>query len=73
MEGKFMKHNIKVRIGKNIVGTIKRKLYAEYCGNFNPVFCQYNYKRCLVHSEEGDLSDPFRRDETYLNKLYIEL
>ena len=24
-------------------------------------------------SDEGDLSDPFRREENYLNKLYIEL
>jgi hypothetical protein len=25
-----------------------------------------------VKSEEGDFSDPFRRNENYLKKLYIE-
>jgi hypothetical protein len=68
-----MKHNIEVRIGNTVVGIIKRKLHAEYFGNFNPIFCQYNYKKCLVQSEEGDLSDPFRRDENYLETLYIEI
>lgn len=54
-------------------GYIFRVLKAEYCGNFNPVFCQYNKERYLVKSTEGDLSDPFRRNESYLTSLYIEI
>lgn len=51
----------------------ERKLFAEQCGNFNPIFCRYKGKRCLVHAVEGDLSDPFRREESYLSTLYIEV
>ncbi len=73
------RHRIEVRIKRGfmrpgvLVGEIKRVLRAEAIGNFNPVFCTYHGKRHLVSSMEGDLSDPFRRDESYLNKLYIEL
>ena len=56
-----------------VVETVKRTLQAEAMGNFNPIFCQYNYKQYLVHSDEGDLSDPFRREESYLKTLYIEV
>ena len=52
-------------------GYIFRVLTSEQFGNFNPVFCRYQHKKYLVKSEEGDLSDPFRRDESYLNNLYI--
>ena len=55
------------------IATIKRVLRAEQIGNFNPIFCTYKNKRHLVQSLEGDLSDPFRRDETYLQTLYIEI
>ena len=55
-----------------VTETIKRKLWAEQIGNFNPIFCRYKGKRTLVHSDEGDISDPFRRDETYTKTLYIE-
>ena len=74
-----MKHNIQVRIKRsygnpgNIVGTIKRKLYTEQIGNFNPIFCNYHYKDFLVSSMEGDISDPFRRNASYLKTLYIEI
>lgn len=55
-----------------VVETIKRVLRAEQIGNFNPLFCRYaNNPRVLVHSDEGDLSDPFRRDETYSRSFYI--
>jgi hypothetical protein len=54
-----------------VVGTIKRKVWAEQIGNFNPVFCRFQKRRTLVHSDEGDLSDPFRRDESYLKKLFV--
>lgn len=55
------------------MGTIYRTLRAEAIGNFNPLFCRYNakHKRCLVRSREGDLSDPFRREPSYLSSLYI--
>lgn len=52
---------------------IHRKLFAEVLGNFNPIFCRYNKVKYLVQSEEGDLSDPFRRTDSYLNSLYIEI
>lgn len=74
-----MKHTVQVRIKRDymnpgaLVGTIKRKLRAEAIGNFNPIFCTYHGKRHLVSSMQGDLSDPFRRDETYLDALYIEI
>jgi hypothetical protein len=56
-----------------LIEVIKRKVWAEAIGNFNPVFCRYKGKRCLVQSEQGDLSDPFRREESYLSSLYIEI
>jgi hypothetical protein len=59
--------------GKEIE-TIKRVLRAESIGNFNPIFCTYKGdKRVLVHSLEGDISDPFRSGESYLKTLYIEV
>lgn len=51
---------------------IKRKVWLEAIGNFNPMFCTYKGKRTLVKSDEGDLSDPFRCTENYLDTLYIE-
>lgn len=54
-------------------GYIFRVLSFEVCGNFNPAFCRYNKERYLVKSTCGDLSDPFRRDESYLEKLYITI
>ena len=56
-----------------LIETIKRKPYLEAIGNFNPMFCRYKGKRELVKSREGDLSDPFRREESYLETLYIEV
>ena len=69
---KRKRHVIQVRdtTGKTL-HTILRVPWAECIGNFNPLFCRYRRKRCLVHSDAGDLSDPFRRDETYLATLYI--
>ena len=54
-----------------VVETITRKCWAESIGNFNPIFCRYKYKRTLVHSDDGDLSDPFRATEDYLKTLFI--
>ena len=56
------------------IESIRRVLRAEAIGNFNPIFCTYKgEKRNLVQSRHGDLSDPFRREESYLNSLYIEV
>lgn len=55
------------------VETIKRKLTSCVIGNFNPVFCRYMGKEYLVSSDEGDISDPFRADESYLNSLFIDV
>jgi len=56
-----------------VIKTIKRKVWLECIGNFNPMFCRYNKKRCLVNSLDGDISDPFRREKSYLRTLYIEV
>ncbi len=57
----------------NVVETISRKPWLECIGNFNPMFCRYKGQRTLVHSDSGDLSDPFRREEGYLKTLFIEV
>jgi len=73
------KHSIEVRIKRHygnpgaLMGIIKRVLRAEMIGNFNPIFCTYHGTKHLVKSMEGDLSDPFRRDASYLQTLYIEI
>lgn len=56
-----------------LVKTIARKPWLEQIGNFSPMFCRYNHKRTLVHSDEGDLSDPFRRNENYSKTFFIIL
>jgi hypothetical protein len=55
------------------IETIRRVLRSEAIGNFNPIFCTYKGRKMLVHSKEGDISDPFRRDDSYLKSLYIEV
>lgn len=55
------------------IEVIHRVLRFESIGNFNPIFCTYQNKKYLVQSLEGDISDPFRRKESYLNSLYIEI
>ena len=69
------KQTIQVRFKPTgqIINTIKRKLRSEAIGNFCPIFCTYKGKRTLVKSEEGDLSDPFRRTESYVQSLFIEV
>lgn len=52
---------------------IKRKVRFEMIGNFCPGFVVYKGKEYLAKSDKGDLSDPFRRDESYLNHLYIQI
>jgi hypothetical protein len=55
-----------------LTATIQRKPWAEQIGNFNPLFCRYQGRRCLIESDEGDVSDPFRREESYANSFYIQ-
>ena len=55
------------------IKTIKRVLTARHVGNFNPIFCRYNTEEYLVQSLLGDLSDPFRRQKSYLRCLFIEI
>lgn len=52
---------------------IKRKIYAEQIGNFNPFFCRFNKLTFQLHSDAGDVSDPFRREENYAETFYIKL
>ena len=68
-----MKYNVKVIKDGKVIGTFPKILKAEMIGNFNPIFCRHDRKKCLVKSEAGDLSDPFRREESYLKSLYIEI
>jgi hypothetical protein len=56
-----------------VVGTIKRKCWFEQIGSLNPMFCTYKGQRTLVHSDAGDLSDPFWREESYLKSLFIRI
>ena len=69
------KYEIQVRVKGSCAFPliIKRKLRSECIGNFNPIFCTYKGKEHLVKSNEGDLSDPFRRNESYIDSLYIEI
>lgn len=69
------KHTIQVKNKSNgvILNVIKRVLRSEAIGNFCPIFCTYLGKQYLVKSEEGDLSDPFRRQESYAQTFYIEV
>jgi len=68
----MIKMSIQVRNADGtVLETIKRKPWAEQFGNFNPVFCRYRGKKCLVQSDKGDISDPFRADESYLETMYI--
>lgn len=78
------KQNIQVRnyngkryafpaIAPELLGTISRRVYSMACGNFSPVYCRYNRKTYLVHSDAGDISDPFRADASYLETLFIDI
>jgi hypothetical protein len=67
-----MKQQIQVRFICGERSNILRKLYVDQVGNFNRVACRYAGKTYIVHSEAGDLGDPFRADATYLDCLYIK-
>ena len=66
------KQEIWVRDANNqLCNIIMRKLKFEAIGNFCPAFVTYKGKEYLVNSDKGDLSDPFRANESYLKSLYI--
>ena len=70
------KYEIEVRTKESCIPGklfIKRVIWGECLGNFNPFFCTYNGKKCLIKSDAGDLSDPFRRDESYIKSFFIEV
>jgi len=56
-----------------VIARVKRKLKSEQIGNFCPIFCTYQGKSRLLKSRQGDLSDPFRRNESYTDSFYIEV
>lgn len=55
----------------SVLGEIRRVIRAEQIGNFNPFFARYMGKDHLVHSDAGDVSDPFRRKESYAASFFI--
>jgi hypothetical protein len=68
-----MKKSIQIRAGGKVVSKANRKLYFQQIGNFNPAFCHFENKTYQIKSDAGDFSDPFRREENYLETLFIEL
>ena len=56
-----------------VIEVIHRKIWVEQIGNFSPFFCEYKGKRTPIHSDSGDLSDPFRREEDYAKTFFIEI
>jgi hypothetical protein len=56
-----------------LVEVVTCRVWAEQIGNFNPLFCRYKGKRIMVHSDAGDLSDPFQRTEDYAKTFFIEI
>lgn len=78
------KHNIQVRKYARKSGhlfgdkpestaeTIVRKIARDSLGNFNRMACRYKGQTFLVHSDAGDIGDPFRANESYLETLFID-
>jgi len=56
-----------------VIKTVERKLYGQQIGNFNPFFCRYGGRTFQVHSDAGDVSDPFRRSEEYAETFFIDV
>ena len=58
--------------GVEILDTIQRKPFHKgWFGNFVPVYVRYQKKEYLLHSDNGDVSDPFRGGDIGL--FYIEI
>jgi hypothetical protein len=73
MKNKLYTIDVKLKGHSEYYKTIKRRVRAEQIGNFCPLFCTYLGKQRLVKSKAGDLSDPFRRDESYAQSFFIEV
>lgn len=78
------KHTVQIRnyngkrysfpaVTPEILGTVTRRLYSIACGNFAPIYCRFKGKTYLVNSDAGDVSDPFRANENYLETLFIDI
>ena len=67
------KYAIQVRNGDgSFVETIRVTMRREVIGNFAPLFCSYNKKRCLVESDSLHLDDPLRCcEEDHVGELFI--
>jgi hypothetical protein len=57
----------------DLIDTVSLAPRQESIGNFNPMFVTYRGNKYLLHSDEGDLSDPFRREESYAKSFFIKL
>ncbi len=58
--------------GGVVLDIIKRKPFHKgWFGNFVPVYVRYEKKEYLLHSDNGDVSDPFRGGDIGL--FYIEV
>ena len=69
------KYDIEVRKwpGRPQPKIIRRTVRSEPFGNFCPVFCTFQGKKCLVESEAPHLDDPFRCNEKdHVGKLFIQ-
>lgn len=55
------------------IEVINRVLRCTPMGNFNAIFCIYMGKEYLVQSDDGDITDPFRAEESYLESLFIDV
>ena len=67
------RYSVAVYSDGKLIKSVDRVLYFEQIGNFNPCFTIFSGYPRLVHSFRGDMSDPFRRDNSYLDHLYINL
>lgn len=66
------KFAIKIKHNNIFSGEIvKRAVKCEQVSNFDLITCVYKGEKYVVYSDVGDLSDPFRRNNTYLDSLYI--
>lgn len=58
--------------GGEVLKEIKRiPFHKGWFGNFIPVYVRYDKKEYLLHSDNGDVSDPFRGGDIGL--FYIEV
>lgn len=70
---KATKRKLRIEVRKTGEATeiIQRKIYSDSVGNFIRCACRYKGQTFIVNSDEGDLGDPFRANDTYLDSLFI--